>query len=397
MTPVFEHRLLLLAETFPPSVGGIQAYLSGLWDALPAKQSFVITAPQPGDQEWDARQPYRILRVPMRAWTYPRWRTAWQAARELVRKERIEAVVCGKALFEGRAALKLQAEFGIPFVVCTYSLEIETWLAYPRTHAHLLNVLRNAGRVVVINEEVKQRLLAHNVPDARIAKIYPGVREDWFSPPSELEAFRARLGLNGKRVITAVTRLVPRKGVRVLLDAFAEVHRDIPAAHLLIVGDGPERANLKQQAARGGLTSAVTFLGNVSDDDVRRAVAVGDVFVLTPLDLPEDREGFGIVYLEAAALGKPAVASRTGGIPEAVLDGETGLLVEPSNVQDTAQALKTLLTNDELRIRLGTQARARAHAEFHWKGRALLFQGMVHALLSEQGTGRSEQPRTPVH
>ena len=353
---MFEHRMLLLTETFPPSVGGIQAYLSGLWSSLPADRSFVIAAPQADDRAWDARQPYRISRVPMHAWTYPRWRKAWQAARELVRRERIEAIVCGKALFEGRAALKLHEEFGIPYVVCTYAMEIETWLEHPRTHAQLLHVLRGAGRVVVINEEVKQRLLSHNIPDTRVVKIYPGVREGWFSPPSDLEAFRTRLNLNGKRVITTVARLVPRKGVSILLDAFANVSRDVPTIHLLVVGEGPERAHLTQQAKDRGLASAVTFLGDASDEDARGAVALAEVFALTPLDVPTEKEGFGIVYLEAAALGKPSVASRTGGIPEAVRDGETGMLVSPTNVQETAQALKTLLTNDELRARLGVAA-----------------------------------------
>ncbi|TSC72438.1 MAG: group 1 glycosyl transferase [Parcubacteria group bacterium Gr01-1014_38] len=381
---MFAHRLLLLTETFSPSVGGIQAYLSGIWGALPPQQSSVVAAPQPGDRAWDAHRRYRIVRAPMRAWAYPRWRPAWQAVRELARRERIEAVVCGKALFEGRAALKLQVEFGIPFVVCTYAMEIQTWVRSPHACQQLQSVLRKAGRVVVINDQTKALLKSLGVAEERLVKLYPGVREEYFAVPPELEAFRARYQLDGKRVIATVTRLVPRKGVHVIVDALAEVRRAVPNVHLFLVGEGPEREALEHRINERGVRDAVTLLGNASDDNVRRALAVADLFALTPLDLPDDREGFGIVYIEAAAMGKPAVASRTGGIPEAVLDGKTGILVAPGDAHATAGALRELLTDDARRARLGAAARARADTEFHWKGRALLFQGMVHAMLTEQ-------------
>lgn len=381
---MFEHRLLLLTETFPPSVGGIQAYLSGLWGTLSPEKSFVIASPQSGDRAWDAQRPYHVDRVPMRALAYPRWRSAWQAARNLIHKEKIEAIVCGKALFEGRAAVRLAEELSIPFVVCTYAMEIETWLQDLRTRKQLQYVLEKAGRVVVINEQTKTVLKSLGIPEQCLVKLYPGVREEYFSAPSGLDAFRTRHHLEGKRVITTVARLVPRKGVRIVLDALAGIRREIPNVHLLLVGDGPERDALQRRVREQKLEDAVTFLGDASNDDTRRALAVADIFALTPIELQGDREGFGIVYLEAAALGKPAVASRTGGVPEAVRDGETGVLVSPNDVRATAKAMKDLLTDDVKRARLGAAARARAEKEFHWKGRALVFQGMMHAMLTEQ-------------
>lgn len=382
---VFAHRLLLLAETFPPSVGGIEAYLSGLWSALPPASSFVVAATRAGDRTFDAQQRYPVTRAAAAGWTYPRWRGFWRAARAVVPRARIEAVVCGKALFEGRVALRLQQEFALPFVVCTYGMEIPVWLKGRKTRADLTQVLRAAARVVVINEPTKRLLGTLGVPDQRLVKIYPGVAENFFQPVDDAVSFRERYGLIGKRVIVSVARLVPRKGQPVLLAAFPLILRAFPRAHLLLVGDGPERRSLEAQVARRGLVSAVTFLGAVPDADVRRAFAVAEVFALTPLDDPTDPEGFGMVYLEAAAGGLPAVGTLAGGVPESVLDGETGLLVPPADATATASALIRLLTNAPLRARLAVAARARANREFHWKGRALLWQGVVASLLGEAG------------
>lgn len=381
---MFEHRLLLVTEMYPPQVGGIQAYLGGLWGALPSASSFVVAASSPGDRAWDTAQSYRIVRAPAKAWTYPRWRRFSGSARELVRRERIEAVVCGKALFEGRAALRLADEFDIPYVVCTHAMEIATWLKFPKTRRDLFRVLAGASRITVVNEGTKRLLLDHRIPEAKLVKIYPGVSEAFFSLPTGLEEFRARFRLSGKRVVTSVARLVPRKGHAVLIEAFPAVLQAIPDVHLLFVGDGPERERLRERTERLGLVGAVTFAGALPDDDVRRAVAISEAFVLTPLEIGGDVEGFGIVYVEAAALGKPVVGSRTGGVPEAVLHDRTGLLVPPANPSAAAEAMIALLTNDTLRRRLGDAARERANREFHWKGRALLFQGMLHTAITER-------------
>lgn len=362
----------------------MQSYLSGLWGALPAEQSFVVASRQAGDRQWDAQQRYAITRVATRAWTYPRWRLAWRAARALVREQKIEAVVCGKALFEGRAALRLRRELGIPYVVCTYGTEIHAWHRHPKTRADLLRVLQSAGRIVVVNEPMKQLLLSLGIADRAIVKIYAGVGDAFRASIHGQDEFRARHQLTGKRMLVAVGRLVPRKGFDVLIRAFPSVLRAIPSVHLLIVGDGPERGRLEALVRKLGIVGAVTFTGRVTPDDLRRAIASAEVFVLTPYDWPEDPEGFGIVYLEAAALGTAAVGTRAGGIPEAVLDGETGILVPPGDVEATANTLITLINDGTLRHRLARAAQERVDKEFRWARRALLFQGTIHALLTEQ-------------
>ncbi len=392
---MFRHRLLLFTEVFPPDVGGIQHHLAGQWAALPPPTSFVIAPAGPGAEAWDREQPYRIVRTVMRGWTYPRWRPALTTLRQIVREVQPEVLVCGKALFEGRAALRLQRDISLPFVVMTYAMELKTWLSGWKTRRDLLLVLQHAARIVVINRETRQILLDHGVPDRQIVKIFPGVDAAFFEPPANARAVREDLALDGpfpggesrrggKRVIITVCRLVPRKGVDVLLRALPTILLKIPQVVLLVVGDGPERTALQRLAAALGLTSSVRFLGRVSRADLLKTLRLGDVFALTPREIGNDIEGFGMAYIEAAAAGLPAVASRSGGVPEAVLDGVTGLLVPPDDPPETAQALLRLLLNGELRARLAAAARARAQNEFPWPRRAILFQGMVESLLLER-------------
>lgn len=382
---MFQRRLLLLTESFPPEVGGVQQYLSGLWSALPAESSAVI-APRDGAADaWDRAQSYRIVRTSMRGLTYPRWRPALRTLEEEIGRFLPDALVCGKALFEGRAALAVQRAQRLPFAVITYAMEIRTWLQHWIHRRDLLAVLAAASRVVVINTEIKKLLLAHGVPDAKIVKIYPGVEEHFFHPAA---SGRPETRRGEEVVLISTCRLIRRKGVDVVLKALPSVLKAFPAARYRIVGAGPEAVALKHLASQLGVANAVEFLGEVVPDALRDALSSADLFVLTPREVGTDLEGFGIVYLEAAAQGLCAVGSRTGGVPEAVLHDLTGLLVPPDDPHATAEAIIRLLNDGELRSRLARAARERAVNEFSWSRRALLFQGMMEAMVQEERRGR---------
>jgi phosphatidylinositol alpha-1,6-mannosyltransferase len=150
--------------------------------------------------------------------------------------------------------------------------------------------------------------------------------------------------------------LVPRKGFDVLLDAVGLLELDV---QVVIAGAGRDRRRLEARANRLGLASRVRFLGRVSDDDLAAVYRSGDVFAMVCRERwgGLEAEGFGIVFLEAAACGIPAVAGRSGGSHEAVVDGETGFVVDPEDVTGLAQTLERVLLNDGLRLRLGTRAR----------------------------------------
>ncbi len=198
--------------------------------------------------------------------------------------------------------------------------------------------------------------------------VPPGVDVDRFRPLADADrrATRQAFGLDPDRpLVLGVSRLVPRKGFDVLIDAVA----GLPDVQLAIAGAGRDRARLERRAEQRGIAPRVRFLGRVPDDDsFPRLYACADVFAMPCRDRwgGLEAEGFGIVFLEAAAAGVPAVAGRSGGSHEAVVDGETGFVVD-GRALDVRGALAALLADDDLRRRMGAAARARAVMEFSYE------------------------------
>jgi phosphatidylinositol alpha-1,6-mannosyltransferase len=203
-----------------------------------------------------------------------------------------------------------------------------------------------------------------------VVEIPPGVDLDRFRPLSPVgrKEARADLGLSvDGPLVVSVSRLVPRKGMDVLIDAAVRLGPDIPGLTVAIAGRGRDAERLHGRIAEH--SAPVRLLGGVSDEDLPRLVGAADVFVMLCRNrwLGLEQEGFGIVFLEAAAAGVPQVAGRSGGAGEAVLDGETGLLVRhPSDIGAVASAVRRLLADDALRSRLGGAARRRAEASFDY-------------------------------
>lgn len=190
--------------------------------------------------------------------------------------------------------------------------------------------------------------------------LYPSVDENVLSRPPE----GAQMG--GQRILM-VGRLVKRKGADDLIRAFRIVAENHPDARLEIVGEGPERRGLENLVSELNLSQKVTFYGELRGDSLYERYRQCVVFAMASKTLEGDVEGFGTVFLEAGLFGKPSVGSTSGGIPEAVLEGETGLLVQEGDVPGLADALKTLLEDGELRQRLGSGAQRRVLREFTWK------------------------------
>lgn len=235
---------------------------------------------------------------------------------------------------------------------------------------------RRAARVIATSRYCRARIAHHyRVPPERIGIVPEGI---------DVAAWSAALAATPPRVdqrptILCVARQYPRKRVRDLLEAFALLRRHLPAAHLRIVGDGPEHQRLRAQAQRLGISESVAFLGGLPDEAVRREYAHCDVFCL-----PSAQEGFGIVFLEAMVAGKPVVATTAAAIPEVVQHGTSGILVPVGDVQAIAGALFALLTDAERRAAYGAAARARVQ-DYDWLRVAQRFLDEVAPLLVAEG------------
>jgi phosphatidylinositol alpha-1,6-mannosyltransferase len=350
---------LLVTNDFPPKIGGIQSYLYELWRRLPPGETTVLTTPQAGDAAFDAGQAFRIERTrePVLFPTPSLARRVEALAREVA----ADVVFLDPALPLGLIGPRLKAA---PWIVVLHGAEITVPGRLPGSRSLLGRVLRASAGVVTAGEyPAREGAHAAGRPLPGVV-IPPGVDVERFTPagPEERRAARHRLGLEPDApTVVAVSRLVPRKGFDVVIDAVALL--ELPV-QLVVAGAGRDRRRLEERAARLGLAPRVRFLGRVPDPQLPDVYRAGDVFSMMCRERwgGLEAEGFGIVFLEAAACGLPAVAGRSGGSHEAVVNGETGYVIDPHDVTLLAQSLEELLLDPERRDRLGAAARAFAVA-----------------------------------
>jgi phosphatidylinositol alpha-1,6-mannosyltransferase len=361
---------LLVTNDFPPKVGGIQVYLWELWRRLDPATFAVLTASSHPDaarfDEEQAARGVRIERAPGRVLL---------PTPDLVRRirdsaERVGAdtVVLDPALPLGLVGPRL----GLPYAVLLHGAEVAIPGRLPGSRELLARVLRHSSLVLSAGgypaAEALRAVRGRDLPT--VVEIPPGVDLHRFTPldADGRSAARAELGLPADGpLVVSVSRLVPRKGMDVLVDAAARLAPEFPDLTVAIAGRGRDAERLRSRIVEKH--SPTRLLGGVSDEVLPRLVGAADVFVMACRNrwLGLEQEGFGIVFLEAAAAGVPQVAGRSGGAGEAVLDGETGLLVRhPSDIGAVASAVRRLLADDALRSRLGEAARRRAEASFDY-------------------------------
>jgi phosphatidylinositol alpha-1,6-mannosyltransferase len=353
---------LLVTNDFPPKIGGIQSYLHELWRRLPVADATVLTTRRGGDAAWDAQQRFRVVRAGERQF-FPT-RSLATRVDALARELEAPVVLLDPWLPLGALGPRLRAA---PYVVVVHGAEVTVPGRIPGSRQLGARVLRGAAGVIAAGcypAREAERVVGGALPGLVVP---PGVDVERFRPIADVDrrTVRLELGLDPDRpLVLGVSRLVPRKGFDVLVDAIA----GLPDVQLVVAGSGRDRRRLHRRVSERGITDRVRFLGRVPDDEsFPRLYACADVFAVPCRDRwgGLEAEGFGIVFLEAAAAGIPAVAGRSGGSHEAVVDGDTGLVVD-GRVLEVRRALATLLDDDGLRARMGAAARARAVADFSY-------------------------------
>jgi phosphatidylinositol alpha-1,6-mannosyltransferase len=237
-----------------------------------------------------------------------------------------------------------------------------------REHAWLARrVCRNASTMIANSKFTAGLIGSLGVPAQRVRTVYPGVDVDRFRPDIDATAARVQCASSDGPVLLSVGRLQRRKGHDLVIEAIALLKGEFPGLQYLIAGDGQGRARLEDLARTRAVQQHVRFLGGVSDDQLPSLYAACDIFLMPTRQDASDVEGFGIVFLEAAATGKPSIGGRNGGVPEAVSDGETGLLVEGTNSGELANAIRTLARSPTLRATMGAAGRRRVVQSFTWE------------------------------
>ncbi len=366
-------KILLVTNDFPPMVGGVARCYERICATVPSRCVVVLSLRVPGDTSFDAEQGYRIVRVRVPAGRHPMARAVQLVifclhALRTARRERVDAVHIGQ-LHLGPLALVLKRLLRLPYVIYLHGGEMAPYMRFRAVRAAMRAVIGGA-RTAVVNSAYTLRYfegLGIRIPCARILTM--SVETDRFHPAVDAQPIRARYGLNGHKILLTVARLDDYKGHDMIIRALPSVRQAVGPIRYLIVGRGQEERRLRELASSVGCSSEVVFTGHIPDSELPAIYAACDVFIMPSRELRDgDFEGFGIVFLEAGACGKPVIGGRSGGVPEAVIDGTTGILVDPRDAHAIAAALTHVLLDRGEAVRLGRHGRLRAEQlRSRWK------------------------------
>jgi phosphatidylinositol alpha-1,6-mannosyltransferase len=369
--------ILLVTELYPPAIGGSAVLLSNIYTRIAATPLTVLADDRVGADE--AQGAARIIRRRLRSshwgFAHPRGlarhlRTAFTIWRIASQMSPRPVVHCGRILPEGVAARLARMGGGPRFVCWTHGEDLAFMSKSRELMATLQWVLRGAEAVIANSGNTKAVLSRMGFPDHRIVVVHPGVDCARFCPDVNGADILGRHGLKDSFVVLSVGRLQARKGHDVAIRAVAALAPVVPTLKYLIVGDGEERPSLERLVTELGVNDRVVFVGQVAEETLPQYYAASDVFLLANRVEQGDFEGFGIVFLEAAASGKGVVGGASGGVVEAVEDGVTGSLVDGASVAAVTAALAKVIRSPEMLRDYGARGRQRAVQGFSWEAAA---------------------------
>jgi phosphatidylinositol alpha-1,6-mannosyltransferase len=330
-----------------------------------------------GAAVFDAGPPFEVIRAGDRfLWPTP---AVLERVRQEIRRLGIEVVLFGDAMPLALLGPGLAAA-GTPYLVAAHGFDY--WLStVPIAHSVMRRMTARASHVVVMCSEFVARRVRTAVPRrVPVSVLYPGADLERFAPDLPTEDLRSRLALDGRPTIVSVSRLVPRKGQDVLIRSMPEIRRRVPDAALVIVGTGPAEVRLRRLAGSAP-PGSVVFAGAAGEEELPRYYALGDVFAMPcrsrfgGLEI----EGWGNVFIEAAACARPVVVGNSGGARESLVHEETGLLVDGTDRDEVADAISSLLADPAYASQLGKAGRARVERDHTWSGAAARLAGWLRA------------------
>ena len=366
-------NLLMITSGFPPTVSGISTYYYNLLKYLPADRVTVLAPWSEGCEGFDKQAPFRIIRKRCDTGAstkakLKRMLTLSSAAAKIVIRDRVGSLHCGQAVSNGPFGWLMHKLLGLPYYVYLHGGDGETLRRFEFVNSAIRAIINRSQVTFANSNSTRSEFAELGVDEGHLAVVHPSVDPNVFRPDVDPRRVRRKHGLRGKKVILTVARLGHIKGHDRVIGVLPEVVEAVPNAMYLITGTGPERERLDRLVAEKGMEDHVVFAGYVPDDELPEYYAACDVFAMTSIQVPNhDVEGFGIVYLEASACGKPVVGSRTGGVAEAVAEGESGVLVNPNSLVEIRETLTRLLSDDAYAKQLGRAGRLRVEREFSWE------------------------------
>jgi len=365
-------NILVITNDFGPRTGGIETFVMGLLERIVDHKVVVFTSQQGDtseyDQQWFKKFGVQVIRDRSKI-LLPSLRVA-KRAKEIAQMHNIEVVVFGAAAPLALMAPKLRKAGIKKIIALTHGHEVWWARIFPFNLA-MKRIGNSVDHLTYLGEFTRQaisRSLSQKSIDSMV-KIAPGIDTSHFSPQADATQRRTELGLESKKIIISVGRLVHRKGQDKLIQAFPTIVREIPNAHLLIVGEGPYRAHLEKLVEKLSLKANVTFVGRIFYNDLPSYLSASDVFVMPSRSrfFGLEVEGLGIVYLEASACAIPVVAGVSGGAPDAVQEGITGLCVDGTNIGQIAEAVIHICSDSKRATKMGLAGRNWVIEQWQWE------------------------------
>lgn len=364
-------NFLFFSEIFSPTRGGSAVWFDKVYSLLGDSRTHILTAKVPNDEQYDSGYPLTVHRLRLERKPYLKPESLPMYLRFLVHGLRLgvtnkfHSVHAGRVLPEGLVALVVARLIRRPCLVYAHGEEITTW-TQPAKQRFLRFVYCHVDAVIANSRFTQQLLLDMGVSPARIHLIHPGFDDSLLKPGLETGPLRESFGLQGKKVILSVGRLSRRKGFDSVIRALPMVLKNEPQAHYALGGIGGDADYLKALVAEVGVDEHVTFLGELSDEDLPYWYNLCDVFIMPNRKVGEDTEGFGMVFIEANACGRPAIAGLAGGTGDAVIDGETGLRVDGESLNSISEGICRVLGDPQFAKMLGDNGLNRAREGFSW-------------------------------
>jgi phosphatidylinositol alpha-1,6-mannosyltransferase len=371
LEPAVSNPVLFVTNDFGPRAGGIETFIIGLIQRRPFGQTIVYTSFQKDSESYDAdwlnNYGVRVIRDRTNI-LLPTPRVAFRL-RAIIKKEGITTAAFGAAAPLGLLSASMKRAGVTRTVALTHGHEV--WWATVFPFNLLLRRIGSTVDVLTYLGEFTRTAISKGISakaQRSMEKIAPGIDVDHFIP-TDASVLRESLGIKNKKVMVSVGRLVHRKGQDQLIEAMPEILMSVTDAHLLLIGEGPYREYLEKLVQKYNLEESVTFIGRIQYKDLPMYLCAGNIFAMPSRSrlMGLEVEGLGIVYLEASACGLPVLAGNSGGAPDAVVQDETGLVVDGTNHKLIAQAAIELLTNVSLSQKMGIAGRQWIVQNWRWE------------------------------
>lgn len=354
------NKILLVTNDLGPRAGGIESFVLSLVERVPKGCLIIYTSTQKGSAPFDAQLLERFGAVVIRDRAkilLPTPRVNHRAVK-ILKQYQIKTVWFGAAAPLALMAKQLRTSGATNIVALSHGHEI-WWAKIPILKQLLRKIIKDVDHLGYLGQFTKGEIVKASNQIDKFVQIAPGIDTDHFMPKSARADLIKKYRLEDRRVIVSVGRLVHRKGQDKLIESLPKILQSFPGAVLLLVGEGPIKQMLKNTAKQLGVTNQVIFAGRVQHIDLPDYICLGEVFAMPVRSrfAGLEAEGLGIVYLEASACGLPVIVGNSGGATDAVIDGVTGLLVDGSDIDQIADAVCKLLTDQSRAKAMGLAGR----------------------------------------